>query len=160
MADLSKFSLQSIWLDTTNTGSTGGTFKLYGYANAINNGLLTSTGSPNPTDPEGGTIAPIASYSIANDGIFASNVTLSQLLTQDANWGNVGAVWLTMEGFNHSPTTNYTAGSYSDWDIRIDDITLAAPTAVPLPNSIFLLFSGLVCLYRSNLAKQLQKLFV
>ncbi|WP_445368946.1 hypothetical protein ACH5Y9_06230 [Methylomonas sp. BW4-1] len=149
MADLSNFSLQNIYLNVTN-GEAGGNFVLYGYSNAINNGLPTvaggtSGGAGSSSDPEGGNTAPIASYVVANDGTFDQNVTLSDLLAADSDWGDIGAFWLTFQGFNHSPTVNYALGSYPDWDIRIDDITLDAPvSSVPVPGAVWLFGSALL----------------
>jgi hypothetical protein len=151
MDDLSSFSLQSINLNVTN-GSAGGNFVLYGYANATNPGLLTSNvgtpfsgGKANPTDPEGGTVTPIASYVLPNDDIF--NGTLD-LATLGSAWGDIGSFWLTFQGKNHSPTVSYAAGSYPLWDIRIDDINLGAvvtapPAEVPLPGAVWLFGSAL-----------------
>lgn len=130
MSDLSKFSLQSIYINVTN-GITGGNFKLYGFENAINDGMLTSQGATqggagSSSDPEGSNTQPIASYTIPNDGSFNQTIRVADLMTVDKDWSNIGAFWLTFEGFNHSPTTNYSEGSYPDWDIRIDDIVLGA----------------------------------
>lgn len=98
----------------------------------------------NPLDPEGGTVAPIASYVIPNDGVFADTITLAQLTGQDADWANIGAFWLTFQNFNHSPTVSYALGSYPDWDIRIDDINLGPGAPVPVPAAVYLFGTGLV----------------
>jgi hypothetical protein len=167
LADLTKFSLQSINLNTGGAegdGSGLGNFRIYGYANALNPGILSAnvgtpfvipgdptTGDPdiirqNPLDPSGGNVAPIASYSFANDGA-TSTLTLAQLLAADADWGNIGAFWITFEGFNHSPTESYEIGSYPAWDLRVDDIVLGAAippvSNVPLPGTVWLFGSAL-----------------
>jgi hypothetical protein len=149
-ADLSNFSLQSIDINVTN-GESGGNFVLYGYANALNPGLLTanvgaanSDGTANPLDPEGGTVTPVASYVFANDGLFDGTLDLATL---GEDFGDIGAFWLTFEGKNHSPTVSYALGSYPDWDIRIDNINLGAaiapPAEVPLPGAVWLFGSAL-----------------
>lgn len=160
LGDLSKFSLQSIYLDVTN-GATGGNFVLYGFANATNPGMLSTNGAVNgngsfiPSDPEGSLVTPIATYEFANDGAFAQNITLAQLTSVDADWSNIGAFWLTFKGFNHSPTTNYDQGSYPDWDLRIDDIVLGAAVVppvpqVPVPGAVWLFGTGLMGLLASR----------
>lgn len=130
LSDKTNFSLQSIYINVTN-GITGGNFKLYGFENAINDGMLTSEGATqggtgSSSDPEGSNTPPIASYTIPNDGSYNQTIRIADLMTVDKDWSNIGAFWLTFEGFNHSPTTNYSEGSYPDWDIRIDDIVLGA----------------------------------
>ncbi len=153
LSDKSNFSLQSIYINVTN-GAADGNFKLYGYTNAINDGLLTEAGeSPiepgngfgSSSDPEGGNTPFIASYNIPNDGAFDQTISFLDLISADSDWGNIGAFWLTFEGFNHSPTTNYAEGSYPDWDARIDNIVLGAP--VPVPAAVWLFGTGLIGLF-------------
>jgi len=148
LADQSSFSLQSIQLDVTN-GLDGGSFVIYGFANAINTPLLSSAGSPDPTDPEGGLIPHVASYLVPNDGSFNRVVDFAELFALDTDWGNIGAFWITFLGFNHSPTVNYLDGGYPDWDLRVDDIVLGdvvlpPPVTVPVPAAAWLLGSALV----------------
>jgi hypothetical protein len=172
MQDLSSFSLKSLYVNVTNSPETGGNFALYGYANALNPGLLTLGGAvqvpaPPPatgmvpggggygssSDPEGGTVTPIASYLVPNDGVFDGTISLATLTAADADWGNIGAFWLTYQGFNHSPTENYTQpaigvaypDTFADWDVRLDDIVLGAPVAaVPVPGAIWLFGSAML----------------
>lgn len=157
MADLTDFSLQSLFVNTTN-GVEGGNFVLYGYADAINDGLLTaggavpkgSGGSGSSSDEDGGNQLVsgvdryVASYVIPNSG-FNSTIDFSSLTSTDADWGNISALWLTFQGFNHSPNVNYDDESYPDWDIRVDDITLGAP--VPVPATVWLFASGVLGLF-------------
>ena len=137
MNDLSSFTLQSMDINVTN-GFAGGNFKLYGYANPINDGILTDQGGnvfdPStqtdkliPSDPEGGNVPFIATYTISNDGSFNQTITINELKAEDPDWENVGAFWLTFENFNHSPTTSYLEGSYPEWNVRVDNIVLGAP---------------------------------
>ncbi len=156
LADQTKFSLQSFAFDT-HLGQTGGNFKIYGFQNAINDPLLgKGTLDPNdPTfyldnaDPEGGLIPHIAEYTIANNGSWGT-INLAQLTAVDANWGNIGAFWITFQGFNNSPNTHYWYANtppFPAWDFRIDDIVLGAavaPAAVPVPGAAWLFGTGLL----------------
>ncbi len=151
MADLSRFSLQSLDLDMSKTQS-GGNLVIYGYTNAINPAILSNggtleTGAANdkkyvPTDPEGGNVPYIASYVIPNDNTFNGTVILAQLVEQDPNWGDISAFWITMQDFNHSPTTSYPSLSYDAqtevvvnpypaFDIRLDNVVLGARICPP-----------------------------
>jgi len=170
LSDLTDFSLQSIQLDAHN-GTAGGNFVMYGFDNAINPGILTSNGSSvvgafgdskfAPTDPEGGVVPHVAKYTIANNGFNSTTVTLAQLLAQDSHWNNIGAFWITFEGFNHSPTTSYASSStvtdpdtgevlpvypYPSWDLRVDNVKLGAAVAapVPVPSAVWLFGTGLI----------------
>lgn len=161
MADLSNFSLQSIDINSSN-GQTGGQWVLYGFSNAINAGLLSNNGvysdgvagdnKFNPTDPEGGLINHVASFTYANDGS-SKTFTLGDL---GADWSNIGAFWLTFEGFNHSPTQSYPSIGYDEatdtvvnpypsFDIRVDNVVLGAP--VPVPGAVWLFGTGLIGLF-------------
>lgn len=156
--DKTNFSLQSIDLNVTN-GVSGGNFVIYGYASAANMPkLLQSTpfsgGANSSTDPDWGSVSPVATYVFPNDGSFNQTVNLATL---GPTFGDIGAFWLHYQGFNHSPTTNYTLGSYPDWDLRIDDINLGAPVvaAVPVPAAFWLFgaaLSSLVTLARRKVA--------
>ncbi len=150
LADQSSFSLQSLHLNVTN-GLDGGSFVIYGFANAINAPLLSTAGTPNPTDPEGGLLPHIASYLVPNDGAFNRVVDFAELYALDTDWGNIGAFWITFLGFNHSPTVNYLDEGYPDWDLRVDDIVLGdvvlpPPVTVPVPAAAWLFGSALVAL--------------
>jgi len=160
MQDLSSFSLKSLYVNVTNSPA-GGNFALYGYTNALNPGLLTSAGGVplggggfgSSSDPEGGTVTPIASYLVPNNGVLNGTINLATLTAADADWGNIGAFWLTYQGFNHSPTENYTQpapgisypDTFAEWDVRVDDIVLGAPVAaVPVPGAIWLFGSAML----------------
>lgn len=164
MADNSNFSLQSIDLNVTN-GGTGGNFVIYGYASAANMPVLFQStpfggGANSSTDPDWGSVSPVATYVFPNDGAFNQTVNLATL---GPAFGNIGAFWLHYQGYNHSPTVNYDSPSvnglpqqYADWDIRIDDINLGAPVApVPVPAAFWLFgaaLSSLVTLARRKVA--------
>jgi hypothetical protein len=157
MADLSDFSLQSLFVNTTN-GEGGGNFILYGYADAINDGLLTTEGAVpkgsggygSSSDEDGGNQLVlgvdryIASYVIPNSG-FNSTIDFSNLASADTDWGNISAFWLTFQGFNHSPNVNYDDVSFPQFEIRVDDIILGAP--VPVPATVWLFASGILGLF-------------
>ncbi|QSA97036.1 hypothetical protein [Methylococcus sp. EFPC2] len=144
--DKQNFSLQSIWLDVTNgetpAGVNPGSYVIYGYANAVNDPLLSNSATG---EPEWGQVTPVATYSFANDGVFAGNVSLATL---DPAWGNIGAFWIHFAGFPHSPTTNYLTSVYPDFDLRVDDIVLGdvvlpPPASVPVPAAVWLFGSAL-----------------
>jgi hypothetical protein len=111
LSDLTKFSLTSLNL-YTSPGTAGGNFVIYGFMNPLNPGLLSNAGSTSegaagdvrfkPTDPEGGNAIRKVSFTMANDG---SNKVFN--FTNIPGWDRIGAFWLTMQGFNHSPTKSY-----------------------------------------------------
>lgn len=161
LSDLTNFSLQSIDIDTSH-GVSGGSFVMYAYSNAINPGILSENGdyvdgADNvakfaPSDPEGGLIPYKASFVVANDGA-KSTFTLSDL---GAAWSNIGAFWITFQGFNHSPAQSYPATSYNEatevaiypypsFELRVDNVKLAAP--VPVPAAVWLFGTGLMGLF-------------
>jgi hypothetical protein len=114
----------------------------------------------NPTDPESGTQPYKVSFTIPNDdtdNVFSfSNIP---------GWDRIGAFWITMEGFNHSPTKSYPSSGttvdedgnsvpvypYPSWDVRIDNIILAAPAPVPVPGAVWLFGTGLLGLMARKL---------
>lgn len=159
-ADLSKFSLQNV--DITVVGATGGNFVLYGYENALNPGLLTNNvgtpfpdGQANPTDPEGGTVPYIARYQLPNQVASNGTLTLAELLAVDQDWGSIGALWVTFEGFNHSPTNSYELGSVPGYVIHFDNMNIGAPVAapIPVPGAVWLFGSALVGFISRNRKK-------
>ncbi len=151
MADLSKFSLKSLYLDFTASGSSTGQIVIYGYSEAINPGILSnagflSTGAAgeqkfNPSDPEGGNVPYLISLPIDNN---KTNKGAIDFTGKEPEWTNIGALWITFKNFNHSPTKSYPSigtetvtdedGNveiipvypYPNFDIRIDQITLGS----------------------------------
>ncbi len=131
--DYANFSLLS--LNLRIAGEDGGNFVIYGYADANDPPkLLQSTpfggGAYASTDPDWGSVTPVATYVFPNNP--GPEFTLD-LTTLGPDFGNIGAFWLHFQGFNHSPTVNYDLGTYPDWDIRIDDIVLGDPVLPPPP---------------------------
>lgn len=141
MADLSTFSLTSF--DYQTPLASGGNFVIYGYSKAINDGLLTSNAG---TDPDWGTVAPIASLTFADDG---SGKTLNVAALNSA-FNNIGAFWIHYQGYPHSPVTNYLLNPPTDFDLRLDNIKLAA---VPAPGALWLFGTGLAGLMASGRRK-------
>jgi hypothetical protein len=147
-ADLSAFSLTSF--DYLTPAASGGNFVIYGYSSAINDGLLTTNVG---TDPEWGTVAPVATYTFADDGT-GSTLNVAAL---NSAFNNIGAFWIHYQGYPHSPTTNYLANPPADFDLRLDNITLGAavpPVAtVPVPGAVWLFGTGLAGLMASRRKK-------
>ena len=152
MADLSKFSLKSLYLDFTASGSSTGQIVIYGYSEAINPAILSnagflSTGAAgdqkfNPSDPEGGNVAFQVSYPIDHLNTFKGLIDFTAP-GMSLDWSHIGAFWITFKDFNHSPTKSYPSiGTetvieddeevikpiypYPNFDIRIDQITLGS----------------------------------
>jgi hypothetical protein len=157
-ADGSAFSLISLDYDL-GLSAAGGSFAIYGYANAINDPLLSDAGSPFPTDPEGGLVPFVASKLIANDGIGGtSSAPIYRNLSVAApgnDFENISAFWITFQGFNHSPTNNYIGDpSLRDFNIHVDNIVLgAAVPSVPVPGAVWLFGTGLAGLMVSRRKK-------
>ncbi len=177
LSDLTNFSLTSLNL-YTSPGATGGNFVIYGFMNPLNPDLLSNAGSTsegaagdvrfNPTDPEGGNAIHKVSFTMANDG---SNKVFN--FTNIPGWDRIGAFWITMQGFNHSPTKSYPSSGkivtedeesgeeitipvfdYAKWDARIDQIVLGAPAPVPVPGAVWLFGTGLIGLIARNRKKR------
>jgi hypothetical protein len=177
LSDLTKFSLTSLNL-YTSPGATGGNFVIYGFMNPLNPGLLSDAGSYsegvagdlkfNPTDPEGGNAIHKVSFTTANDG---TDKVFN--FTKIPGWDRIGAFWITMQGFNHSPTKSYPSSGkivtedeesgeeitipvfdYAKWDARIDQIVLGAPAPVPVPGAVWLFGTGLIGLIARNRKKR------
>ena len=177
LSDLTKFSLTSLNL-YTSPGATGGNFVIYGFMNPLNPGLLSDAGSYsegvagdlkfNPTDPEGGNAIHKVSFTTANDG---TDKVFN--FTKIPGWDRIGAFWITMQGFNHSPTKSYPSSGkivtedeesgeeitipvfdYAKWDARIDQIVLGAPAPVPVPGAVWLFGTGLIGLITRNRKKR------
>ena len=175
LTDLTQFSLKGLNL-YTSPGVTGGNFVIYGFMNALNPGILSDAGSYSegaagdlrfiPTDTEGGNVTPKVSFTTTNDG---TNKTLS--FTNIPGWDRIGAFWITMQGFNHSPTKSYPSSgtivveedgeeitkpvyNYVKWDARIDQIELGAPAPVPVPGAVWLFGTGLIGLIARNRKKR------
>lgn len=138
MADLSNFSLTSLNVNSINEA--GGEFAIYGYSSALNPGLLTTDVA---SAPDWGSVTPVATYKFANDGSGVERTL--DLATLGSGFANVGAIWIHLVGFPHSPTTNYLNAPPPDFDLRLDNITLSAP--VPIPAGIWLLGSGVAALF-------------
>lgn len=157
MFDESKFSLKSFDYDLSfvTLANRTGNYKIYGFANSINDPLL-GVGSIHPddptmyldnADPEGGLIPHIAEYTLPNNGAIGT-LTAAQLLAADADWSNIGAFWITFENFNNTPNTHYPELNFPGWDFRVDNIVLGAavapPAAVPIPGAVWLFGTGLL----------------
>ncbi|MDD1620576.1 MAG: PEP-CTERM sorting domain-containing protein [Methylococcaceae bacterium] len=167
-ADGSAFSLVSLDYDL-GSSTEGGNFAIYGFKNAVNDPMLSAAGSPSPTDPEGGLIPYVASKLIANDGIGGTPKAPVYRTLNVAEAGNafenISAFWITYQGFNHSPTTNYKAldpvtGAplYPDFNIHVDNVKLGAavtppPATVPVPGAVWLFGTGLAGLMASRRKK-------
>ncbi|MGZ4960469.1 MAG: PEP-CTERM sorting domain-containing protein [Methylomonas sp.] len=137
--DLSAFSLTSF--DYLTPLASGGKFVIYGYSNAINNGLLTSNVA---SDPDWGNATPVATMTFADDG----NGSTLNVAALNSAFNNISAFWIHYQGFPHSPTMNYLANPPADFDLRLDNITLGAavappPAAVPVPGAVWLFGTGL-----------------
>jgi hypothetical protein len=144
--DGTRFSLESFTYRPV--GEEGGDFVLYAYASAVNDPLL---GNDAETADDAGLVAPVATLRFAN-AFSNADITLRPR-DVDPLFGDIAAFWIHLEGYPHSPTTNYPdASAPPDFDLRIDDITLAAASPVPLPGTLGLLAAGLVSLARRRRA--------
>ncbi|MBI5618676.1 MAG: hypothetical protein HY943_20560 [Gammaproteobacteria bacterium] len=133
--DGTAFSLTSI--DVTMPGEEGGNFVVYGYTNAFDPDLVTSDVG---ADPDHGTVQPVAVFRF--DNAAAASGTLN-VAAENAAFNDISAFWIHLEGFPHSPTTNYITTPPPDFDLRVDNITLGAPSPVPVPAAAWLFGSGL-----------------
>lgn len=127
---------------------------IYGFSDARNPGLLTANVDTNgvPTDPNTGFPAkPAVAHAKVANGIDQTNY----VLTPDfGNFGNISSFWIHYHGFPHSPNDYPVA---YDFNLKIDNIKLNAPAAVPVPAAVWMFLSGMLGLLaigkkKSNLA--------
>ncbi len=103
-------------------------WEIFGFSSAINPDIATNDGYATA----------VAHASIANGFVGTVGTDASSDFVLGEAFKNVSAIWVHYNGYPSTPADGI------GFDLKVDNITLAAPTAVPIPAAVWMFGSGLL----------------